>query len=76
MTKKLVITYEAPLGGTGQEEFNNTPMFYSEDEWIIFAKGVLAHREIPCTRILELYTTEMVYSAYDEGLKALAEDAE
>ncbi len=76
MASKLVITYEAPLGGQGQEEYNSPPMFYDDKDYIVFAKGILVDRGVPFTRILEVYTTSVKYSAYEEGLKALAEDEE
>ena len=73
MHKKLVIEYEY-AGRTSQVEFERTPTFYEQDEWIIFAKGVLADREVPYDRILELYTTETIMSVYDDGIKALANE--
>ena len=73
MNKKLVIEYEyADRAAT--TEFNNPPSFYNDDEWIIFSKGVLADRELQHDRILQIYTTETIYSVYEEGLKALADE--
>lgn len=73
MSKKLVIEYEY-ADKTSRVEFDGTPTFFELDEWVIFAKGILADREITYDRILELYTTETIFSAYEEGLKALADE--
>ena len=73
MAKKLVIEYEY-AGRVTPIEFDRSPTFYEQDEWVIFAKGVLADREITYDRILQLYTTETIFSVYEEGLKALADD--
>jgi hypothetical protein len=70
---KLVIVYEGPCGGQGQESYDSPPVFYNDDDYIIFAKGVLVDRKVEYTRILEVYVTQIVYNAYDEGLKALEE---
>lgn len=73
---KLVIAYETPEGKTAQTEYGNTtlPTFYgdSQAQCITFVKGILLEREIPFNRILEVYINTVIYSAYDEGLTALA----
>jgi hypothetical protein len=78
MASKLVISYETPEGNTHQTEYGDAtlPTFYGNgtDQCITFCKGVLLEREIQFSRILEVYIHTVVYSAYDEGLKAL-EDA-
>jgi len=75
MSSKLVITYEGQVGGQGQEEYTNPPTFYDDKDYVVYAKGILVDREITFTRILEVYTTSVKYSAYEEGMKALVEDA-
>lgn len=51
------------------------PTFYGsgDEQCITFVKGVLFERAVPHDRILEVYTTKTIYSAYEEGLEALAE---
>lgn len=76
-SNKLIVVYEGPCGGQGQVEFDGPPVFYNDPDYVIFAKGVLADREIEYVRLLEVYITKTVYNVYDEGLKALEEaDAE
>ena len=70
-SKKLVIVYEGPLGGQGQIVFESPPLMSDDQDCVIFAKGVLADREVPHTRILEVYITKTIYNAYEEGLEAL-----
>ena len=72
-SNKLVIVYEGPMGGQGQVEFDGTPTFYNDPEYVIFAKGVLADREIEYVRLLEIYVTKTIYNVYDDGMKALEE---
>lgn len=76
-TSKLVIVYEHGKNEATIEYGENItlPTFYGskEEQCITFVKGILAEREIPYDRILEVYTTTTVYSAYEEGLEALAE---
>lgn len=74
-TDKLVIAYETPDGETRQAEYDSPPSFYNDKDYIVYAKGVLADREEPFKRIVEVYVQSVKYSAYDEGMKALAEDA-
>jgi hypothetical protein len=70
---KLIISYETSEGETRQEEYRNPPMFYDDHQYVLFAKGVLAEEEKAYSRIVEVYVTSIKYSAYEEGLKALAE---
>jgi hypothetical protein len=72
-TRKLVISYEYADRQT-LIEFERPPSFYNDPEYVIFAKGVLADREITYDRILEVYITETFHSVFDEGLKALADE--
>jgi len=78
MASKLVIAYESPDGATHQIEYGDCvlPTFYGNGtvQCITFCKGILLEREIQFSKILEVYIHSVVYSAYDEGLKAL-EDA-
>lgn len=77
-TSKLVINYETECGKEGTVEYGEgitLPTFYGtkDAQCITFVKGILAEREISYNRILEVYTTTTVYSAYEEGEKALAD---
>lgn len=72
-TRKLIISYEYADHQT-IAEFERPPTFYNDPEYLIFAKGILADREIPYDRILEVYITETFHSVFDDGLKALAND--
>jgi hypothetical protein len=70
---KLIISYETSDGELGQVEYRNPPMFYDDHQYVVFAKGVLADEEKEYSKVVEVFTTSMKYSAYEEGLKALAE---
>jgi len=76
-TSKLVINYETECGKEGTVEYEpkgSLPTFYGqkEEQCLTFVKGILAEREIPYNQILEVFILNTIYSAYDEGLDALA----
>ena len=71
---KLIITYEGPCGGEGRVVYKDPPSLCNKEDSIIFAKGVLYDREIPFNRLLEVEKSNVLYSAYEEGLKALADE--
>jgi len=71
---KLVITYEGPCGGEGRVVYEDPPSLCGKEESVIFAKGVLVDREITFNRLLEVEKSSVLYSAYDDGLKALSDE--
>lgn len=70
---KLLISYETPEGKTADVIYEDPPSLHSKQDGTVFAKGVLADRNISYNRILEIQRSNVIYSAYDEGLVALSE---
>jgi len=70
---KLIISYETPEGKICDVIYEDPPSLHSKQDGTVFAKGVLADREIEYNRILEIQRSNVIYSAYEEGLVALTE---
>jgi len=70
---RLIISYEVAAGDIREALYEDPPSLHAEEDGLVFAKGVLAHRKIEYNRILEILRSNVIYSAYEEGLEALKE---
>jgi hypothetical protein len=73
MTTRLVIAYEVGPGDIREALYEDPPSLHDQRDGLVFAKGVLADRKIEYKRILEILRSNVIYSAYEEGLEALRE---